>query len=255
MPDRDEIKRIARDLLGRTSWFGFREYALLAKLLHPGERIDAMAIGRLVGGGLIGSQRLAVATDVRLLLVEKGFVTGRERVRELAWDEIAGATVIPPLRLRLELHDGERIELSYAQPPRQLGALADLARGRDAATPELYDLVRRKLGRMLAVAVEPNVLALAGVLEADEEVIDVASVAGSTDGLVALTTTRLLFLPTKGLGVGEPTVARVEDIRGVTLTDDGSLHVDDGGEGLRVGALLPRERAEALVVRLRPRGG
>ena len=51
----------------------------------PDETIEAMVLTRLRGGGLIGSQRLIVATPRRLLLVEKGLLTGRERVEDIAW--------------------------------------------------------------------------------------------------------------------------------------------------------------------------
>jgi len=249
-----EIREVARERLGRTLAFGgFREFGLLARLMRPGETIGAMALGRVRGAGLVGSQRLAVGTPDRLLLIEKGFFTGRERIQEIAWSTVEAVEVHPPMRMDLVLTDG-RVELSLLQPPRQLGELADFARTRidpsRATLPtsaELADLARRKLGRMHALGHEPHVLALAGTLNAGENVLDLAIVAGRPSGLLAATTHRLVFVASRGLGVGETASVDYVDVGGIEHGDEGDLAVRRPGEALTLHAVVPRDRAEAIV--------
>jgi hypothetical protein len=105
---------------------------------------------------------------------------------------------------------------------------------------------------MLALAVEMNVLVLAGELEPGEDVLDLASAAGKPQGLVAATSARLVFVPARGMGAGEPVAIPYDRVRGIEL-DAGRLTVDDGADGLRLNDVAPPERAEALVVRVSSR--
>lgn len=253
--ERARVADEARRRLGSVLSLGAsREYGMLARLLHPGERIDAMVLGRLRGGGAVGAQRLVVATPVRILLVEKGFLTGRERLREIAWDDVTGVELTPPASLDLLLRD-ERMSLHLMQPSRELAGLADLVRARldpaRATTPtsgELLDLARRKLGRVTAAGAEPAVMALAGVLEADENVLELAFVtAGEQSGLLVASTTRLIFIPTARFGVGETVSLQYAELLECRL-EDGTLNVRGGGGiELRVASATPVERALTIA--------
>jgi len=128
----------------------------------------------------------------------------------------------------------------------------DPSRAGTPTTGELLDLARRKLGRMLALAVEANVIALAGELEPSEDVLDLASAAGKPQGLVAATSSRLVFVPAHGMGAGAPLTIPYERVGAIEL-DGGILEVDDGADGLRLHDVAPPERAEALVLRARAR--
>ena len=259
--ERAEVADQARRRLGSVlSLSAPREYGMLARLLHPGEAIDAMALGRLRGGGAVGSQRLVVATPLRILLLEKGFLTGRERLREIAWDDVTGVELTPPASLDLVLHD-ERVSLHLMQPPRELAGLADLVRTRldpaRFATPtsgELLDLARRKLGRMTAAGAEPAVLALAGVLEPDENVLELAFVtAGERTGLLVASTTRLIFIPTVRFGVGETVSLPYAELVESRL-EDGALDVRAaGGAELHVASATPVQRALTIADIVRAR--
>ncbi len=230
--------------------FGFREWRLLARLLHPGEPIDAMAYGMLPGRW-VGGRRLLVATPFRLLLVAKGLLTGHEHVRELAWDALSDVAVELPWRLALVLPD-ERIELTFVQPPRQLAGIADRVRARldpaRATAPtadEVLDQGRRKLGRMTASALEANLIALAGLLGPGETVLELVFVtSGERTGLLAASSRRLVFVPSRGLGVGEAVEQPYASIVACELTEDGTMVVGTAGRAeLRVEAANPVERA------------
>ena len=148
MPTQEAIKRVAREMLGATSWGGFREYRWLADLLGPEERIDAMALCRLRGAGAVTSQRLVVATPARLLLLQKALVSGRERdARNTGGRGPAGGDR-PPGRLDLVVGE-ELLELSLVQPARQLAMLAcligsrvDPRRAGAESCDALFDLAR-----------------------------------------------------------------------------------------------------------------
>ena len=253
--ERVEVADEARRRLGPVlSLSAPREYGMLARLLHPGEAIDALALGRLRGGGAVGSQRLVVATPLRILLLEKGFLTGRERLREIPWGDVTGVELTPPMSLDLLLHD-ERVSLHLMQPARARAAIADLVGARlDPAritTPtsgELLDLARRKLGRMATGVVEPAVMALAGILEAGENVLElVVATAGKDTGLLVASTTRLIFVPTVRLGVGESVSLPYAEIVERRL-EGGALDVfgADGTE-LHVGSATPVQRALTIA--------
>jgi len=255
---RDEVAAVGRRLLGTTtSAMATREYGLLARLLGADEQIEAMIIGRLRGGGLVGSQRLVVATSNRILLVEKGFVTGRERIRELDWEQVTGVELEPPFGLALLLQAEERVGLSMAQPPKQIGALADVVRARVDPSPgtrttsaELFELVRRKLGRVWSIGYESEVLALAGELELEETVLEVAFTGGGTaPGLLVATVTRVVLVPSARLGTGPVVSHPYETIAGCEIREDGSTAVTGaGGEDLlRFEGIAPVERALSLV--------
>jgi len=254
VPEYAEIKRAARERLGGSlAWAGFREYRLLERLLDADEEIEAMVLTRLRGGGMIGSQRLIVATPRRLLLVEKGLLSGRERVEEFAWSRLRAVSVDPPSRLTLQL-DGQRREFTFAQPPRQLGVLADLARARidperasSVSTDELLDLARRQLGRLFGAGMDSHVLALAGALAPDEQPLALAF-AGEPNGLLVATTRRLLFVPSSGLaGVGEVVSLEYAWLRRVELAEPLTVVVDAEGREVRWDGVVPEERALTLV--------
>jgi len=250
--DRREVAAEARRRFGPVLALAvFREAGLLTRVLHPGEPIDALALGRLRGGGLAGSQRLVVATPFRLLLAAKGLLSGRERLREIAWDAVAGVELTPPMALDLVL-PGERIELRWMQPPREVAALADLVRARldpeRAGTPttaELLDLARRKLGRLVASGTEACTMALAGLLEPDETVLELVFASGSAgDGLLAATPARLVFVPSRGLGAGEPLALPYAELVECAIEEAGGLVVATAaGERLVVESATPVERA------------
>jgi hypothetical protein len=161
----------------------------------------------------------------------------------------------PPTQLTLEL-DSERIELTMVQPPSQLAAIADAIRAqvRGAGqhdTAELQETARTKLGRVVSFSMEPHVIALVGALDADERVLDLAFGAGEPTGLLAVTTRRLIFVPSRGLGIGEPEAVVLKDVGVAELTDDGSV-VAGGRRWTRV---APDERAASLVEIVRARAG
>ena len=255
MPDRAAIRRTAREALGRMSVVGVREWGLLARLLRDGEEIEAMVLSRRKGAGLVGSQRVVVATPDRLLLVEKGFVSGRERIEQYRWDEVLGVRVHPPARLELSLREGQ-VTLTFVQPPRALGAVADVIRRHldpgateGVTTGELLDLTRRKLGRMLAFGAEENVLVLAQELEPSESVLELAWVADKPSGLLALTDRRLVFVPSTRIGTGEPVSVPDAAMTGIALDEEGTLTA--GGHAWRT--VGPEERVQALVQRVAAR--
>lgn len=258
MSTRDEIAAAARERIGGSAaWMAFREYGVLARMLAPDERIEAMALGRLRGHGLVGAQRLVVATPRRLLLVEKGLLTGRERTRELPWEAVRDVIARPPSRLDVAL-DGERIALHMLQPPRQVAAIGEAFRARATtgertapSVDELAALGRRKLGRVMAYGAEPHLLTLAGVLGPHENVLGL----GFADGLLAATTERLLFLRTKGTGVGETVALPYADIRRAAVTERQGVAVSAAGGDLELDTLVPAGSAEAIVGLVRARAG
>lgn len=254
MPSRDEIAAIAREKMGRISAAGFREWGMLEQILGPDELIEAVALAKLRGGIPIARQRIVVATPQRILLVEKGFVTGRERRRDIPWADVRGVDATPPSRLTLQLSD-EEVELVFVQPPAQLAAIADLDRARTGAAPaqdsaELRAIARRKLGRVKTLAVEVHVITLAGALRDDERLLDLAFVAGKPGGLLAVTTARLLFVPTEGRGAGAPDGLSLDEITSAEH-DGGDVVVGER----RWTVVVPPERAASLVDIVRQRAG
>jgi hypothetical protein len=246
----------ARELLGGgVSWMVFREIRMLERLLGESEPIAAMVVGRLRGAGVFGAQRLVVATSERVLLVEKGLITGRERKREIPWSAIRDVAARPPTGLDLVLDD-ERVELHLAQPPRQIAAVAEAFRARrgtaDRTAPtvdELLELGRRKLGRMMAFGAEAHPLTLAGALRPQESVLAL----GFANGLVAATTERLVFIPDRGVGVGEMVAMPHAEIRRADVTDRKGLAVGGTTGELEIDTLVPEGSAESIVQIVRAR--
>lgn len=249
---------LARRKMGWISIVGVGEWGLLERVLEPDEEIQAMALSKLRGGIPIARQRVVVVTLRRVLLVEKGFVTRRERVREIGWSEIRGIQAIPPSRLTFELSDGP-LELTLVQPPSQLGAVADAVRARlrgvapEHDTAELREIARRKLGRTIASGLTSHVIALAGLLDAQERVLDLAFVTGKPDGLLTVTTERVVFVPSAGAGTGPPDVIALDAVGAAALDPDGTVSIDDR----RWRKVAPADRAASLVdiVRARRAGG
>jgi hypothetical protein len=234
VPSRTAIAARARVDLGRLAFAGFREWGLLERLLEDDERIEAMAHGKLTGGGAVARQRIVVATDRRLWLVEKGFLTGRERVEQHPWDDVRGFEPHPPSRIVIALADDAKIELSFLQAP-QLARLADtIGRHAPGGAPrhsarELQEVARRKLGRLTAFSVEGNVIALATALDGEEEVLDLVSTV-NPDGLLAVTTRGVAFVPT---------------VKGRAGAVERTSYDDFAPE--RYKALVPEDRAVSLL--------
>jgi hypothetical protein len=252
---RDEVKTRARELLGPTGTLsGVREWGMLARLLAPGEEIEAMALGKLRGRA-VAAQRFLVATPARLLVLEKGFFTGRERLRELAWGDVAGVELPSDTRLVLRLRAGEAIELTLAYPPRALARFAEVVRAATGpagsadlrtTAAELLELARRRLGRLWGTGTEPVLFALAEALEPDEQVLDLAAAA---DGLLAATTARLVFVGQRRLRASEPEAVPYAELRSVELDAERALVAEGIRATRRWGPLFPDERAAALAER------
>jgi hypothetical protein len=256
VPTHEAIKRVAREMLGATSFGGFREYRWLADLLDPEERIDAMAVGRLRGAGAVTSQRLVVATPVRLLLLQKALVSGRERMREIPAAAIRRVAISPPGRLDLVVGE-EVLELSLVHPARQLAMLACLIGSRVDPTragaetcDALFDLARTRLGSAGYVVAEPSLVALAVDLAADEVVVELAR---STTALVAATADRLVIVPNGKLRPGAAVACRYEEISGADGTDDGGIVIRGPGGTRRLDSLQPPGSAELLLWEIRSR--
>jgi hypothetical protein len=256
VPTQEAIKRVAREMLGATSWGGFREYRWLADLLAPEERIDAMAVCRLRGAGAMTSQRLVVATPVRLLLLQKAIVSGRERMREIPVAAVQRVATSPPGRLDLVVGD-ELLELSLVHPARQLAVLAcligsriDPTRAGAGSCDALFDLARDRLGSAGYVVVEPSLVALAVDLAADEVVVELAR---SKTALVAATADRLVIVPNGKLRPGAAVACRYEEITGADGTDDGGIVIRGPGGRRQLGPLQPPGSAELLLWEIRSR--
>ena len=260
VPSRAEIRDVARQALGASlAWTGTREYGLLERLLGPEETIEAMALGKLAGR-LVAAQRLVLATPRRLLLVEKGFVTGHERVREISWAQLRAVAVTGAGGLTFEL-EGELIALTFVQPPRQQALLAELVRARlspDSAPlrarfDELRELARRKLGRGLAFGVTPHLVVLADTLAPGETVLDVAWAGKDGSCLLVATPWRLLEIATDGMGAKLREQLELHRVRDAHLDEDLGLVVRHAGGELRWSAVVPADRALGLVETLRRR--
>jgi hypothetical protein len=244
-------------MLGATSWGGFREYRWLADLLDPEERIDAMALCRLRGAGAVASQRLVVATlDRLLLLLQKGLVSGRERLREIPVAAVQRVAISPPGRLDLVVGE-ELIELSLVHPARQLATLAcligsriDPTRAGAASCDVLFDLARSRLDRVGYLLVEPSLVALGVELAADESVVELAR---SKTGLVAATAERLVIVPDGTPRPGAAVACRYDEITDADGTDDGGIVIRGPGGGKRLESLQPPGSAELLLWEIRSR--
>ncbi len=248
MRDPAEIKRIARERIGRTALTLGAECTILARLLDEDEPIEAMALGRLRGAGPVGSQRLIVATPRRIVLTEKGFFSRREKTREIPRDAIREIVVTPPGRVDLVLGD-ERVELSLVLPPRQLAALAGGSR-----SAELLDLARERLGRLFGTASQDHVVALVAELEPDEEVLDLAY-AAETKTLVAVTPSRVVLLTAGAVRIREPISLPYDELGSAALEDEVLVVEPRVGEAHRVGPLSPQGAAAVLAAEIWSRGG
>lgn len=253
---RDEIREVATRTLGRLLSRGATgEYGMLAERLRRDEDVKAMALCRIKGLRVMGAQRLMAATPERLLFVEKALVSRRERFEEYAWQEILGATIRPPAGLHLELAGGRELELSLVQPADQLGVIADLARtnGEGGRFGDLLELARRKLGKFMSMGADPVLLGLAGVLAVDEDVVDLGYALGKPNGIVAVTSERLIFVPAKGFGAGDAVAEPYEAITEIrTEGPDGLLFEGESGSHLLSG-IVPEDRALTIVERVAPR--
>jgi hypothetical protein len=254
VPTFAEIRDVARHELGAPlAWSGGREYRVLERLLDPEEPIEAMALGKLAGR-VVGAQRLVVATPRRLLLVEKGFVTGRERVSEIPWTALRDVSVTGAGELVLEL-PGETTALNLVQPPRQHARLAQLARARlDPETAslrvgfdELRELAQRKLGRMLAFGATAHLVVLADALAPGETVLELAWVAKGREGLLIATPLRLLEVVTSGYGAKVGEDIRLDQVRAAHFDDDDALVVLHARGELRRSRVVPADRALGLL--------
>lgn len=245
--DREEVVRVAREKMGLTARMATGEYGMLARILEPAERIEAMVLtqpaGRLLARGV-----LITATDRRLLLVSKTMVTRRERCEEVVRGRVRGARLEPGMRFVLDV-DGEERAYAFGQPPVQVAELVAWARRQTSGAGELEDMARRKFGRVLGFGTETEVVLLAAQLAADEAVLDLAYTTAKPYGLLALTTSRLVFVRQRGLRSGPPpeswALATIEEV----ADDDGSLLVD----GRRYERLMPEQASGTFVTRMRAR--
>ena len=72
--------------------------------------------------------------------------------------------------------------------------------------------------------------------------------SGERTGLLAASTTRLVFIPSRGLGVGEAVEHPYASIESCELTEDDAMVVRAaGGAELRVEAANPVERALSVA--------
>jgi hypothetical protein len=254
--EREEVVRIAREKLGATtSRMATGEYAMLARLLHAGEAIEAMVLGVPAGRfRLLKSAELVVATDRRLLLVSKSWLTRRERVEEFPREHVRGARLESPTRFVLELHEGDRV-FSLGMPHAQTAALlahADRSRG-PSRFEELDALARRKLGRLLGFGVEDELLLLDGELLADEAVLDLAWATKSPDTLIAVCPERLILVPDQPMrSLLKPVSIPFDTVEAVDV-DGSDLVLRFRGDERRLGNLVPDDAEDVLATRIRAR--
>jgi len=250
MADAEEVRGIARSKLGAMGRMVRAECKMLARLLAADEPILAMAIGRTTGEGRWFRGRVVVATPLRLLLVGKGMLTRRERIREIPLASIRGAKAGPPGSLELELDEGP-LRVSTVGPPRELAVLADAARGRRQPErfAQLDELARRKLGRVVGRVLEGSLLALAEELAPDEDVVDLAFWTGAPGGIVAVCDGRIVAIPDRGFGSGAPLSVAFVDIAEIRAEAD-DLVVRSGQSEHRFRDLAPDDRASVIARRV-----
>jgi len=251
MPDVETIRGVARARLGAIGRIARGECKLLARLLADDEPILAMVMAKIDGEGRVGSGRLVVATPLRLVLVGKGMVTRRDRIREIPLASIRAARAKPPGSLELDLDEGI-LRLAYVSPVRELAVLADAARGgRDPDRfAQLDALARRKLGGFFAFSFEGSLLALAEELERDEDVLDLAFWAAAPGGLLAACPTRIVAIPDKGLG-SAPAISIPLDAIAEIHADGDDLLVRTADAEHRFADLAPADRASVIAARMR----
>lgn len=198
--------------------------------------VSRRLLGRTMGATLYREHGLLA----RLLLPRRGHRGDDRRALE-------ARTGSPILR-------GERVELSFAGPAPALGRIADVVRRREdtgarrtLTSTELAELARRKLGRLSAFTLEQHIVALSGLLEPEENVLDLAFVAGKPDGLLAVTPRRLLFVPAKGAGTGPPASIALADLRSIAVVDPGTIEAETTTDVTRWERVDPTERAEGIV--------
>lgn len=256
MVERAEVVRTAREMLGAMSRMATGEYAMLAKLLDPEETVHAMVVASAGRRRLFGTGWVIAATDRRLLLVSKAMLTRRERVEEIALSRLRGGRFDPPVRLVLELDDGERA-FSFAGPPPQVAAIVAVARGEASGGryAELAPLARRKLGRILAFGVETELLVLADALDDDEAVLDLAYATDTPVTLVAICPGRLVLVGQQGVRKRTPpTSIDYSDVVSVADEGDDLLLATRTGDGpVRLGRLVPPDAAPIVAGRIRAR--
>jgi hypothetical protein len=258
--DPAEVRRTARRHLGR--WWAasaFRDIRLLARELRPGEQIIGMTLALVHGEGLIGMGRLVVATDQRLLIVEKGSVSGRERVIDIPWTWLRTFQV-DGLKVRIATPERE-IRLTLAGSREANGDLIEQLRactqaGLDGAphASELRDRLVACVGRLNAAGHDSELLTLVALLEPGENVLDFA--LGRHDdrqGLLVATTDRLVFMFHEGLvGTGTPVSYPYADHSGVE-SFEAELCLVRGYGHARFEELSPKGRAAALASTVRAR--
>lgn len=250
MPDVETVRGIARSKLGASSRILTGECRMLARLLADDEPILAMALAQVRGGPWGTRGRVVVATPLRVLLVGKAMITRHERVRDIPMASIRGARAKPPGSLEIELED-EVLRLAYAMPPRQLAALVDAVRGgRDPNRFETLDeLARRKLGRFAAYSYDASLMALAQELAPEEDVVDLGLWTGSPGGIVAACDSRLVAIPDKGLGTGEPISIAYDQIVEIRVEGTGLVVRTEEAEH-RFDELAPVDRASVIATRI-----
>ena len=259
----DGLRRLAREKLGRLLAASvFRELRALPRLLADDEEVQTMALARIAGRRrLVGSGRLVVVTDARLLLFEKGFLTGRERVESFPWAELTGVRA-QPTRLEVD-HAGGTVKLTPASGVARVREVADAIRSRveggeseERSSAALVELARRKLGRFLGAATEPEAMALAEVLGEGEQVLDLGYARHRRAGLLVATPTRLLFVRTPAFRRRRHVESYpYAELEAVELEPPKTIRAATGGHRLVFSGIAPAERAEGIALAARSRVG
>ena len=240
----EEVVAIAREKMGATSRMATGEWGMLARLLEPAERIAALVLAQ-PGRTPLRSATLLALTDTRLLMVRKGMITRREHAEDIPRDRIRGARIESTTRL-VVLADGAEHVWAWAGPAGQVTALAAALNGREDRFPELAELGRRKFGRLLGSGSEGELQVLAGTLEDDESVLDLAITLGKPGYILALTPERVIVVPDQGIRGGDPP----ETLPLTAAEHDGdALVLGDR----RFEQLHPTDAAEIIAGRIRAR--
>jgi hypothetical protein len=251
----EEVVKVARERLGPvTSRLSTGEYAMLARVLDPGEPVEAMVIAKPASTWILGSGLIIAATPRRLILAAKSMLTRRERLETIDRARVRGARMETPIGFVLELDDGVR-EYTFAMPPLEAaGLVASLCGEPPERFSELARLARRKLGRVFGFGLDGEIVVLGRELEPDESVLDLAYATGGSATLIAVCPARVVLVPQQPVRrFGAPEILGYADIRAVVPEGDRLvLRTADGGER-ELEALVPDGGAAALATRISAR--
>lgn len=252
-PAPDDLLAFARKRFGPTARVMRQELRILAGLLRPGEAVQAMACGRLVGGPRWIGQ-LVAGTPSRLIILQGSSRLGIvSRVEQRDWADVRSvdAGVISAgdreWRFREVLPEYEFTvleELRLAEP--------------GAPTPmrDMVGLVGDKVGGSAFWCLAPIVLKrLYQELRPGERVLDAAEVGTASGGLVVLTGERIGMVPATERGATEWFDLAAAEV--ITLDAADGLMVRSGNRESRWLPLRPPESvrriADPLQIELRSR--